>query len=145
MKKKDMGDAVVKVTANFMVPLIMIFAIYVQMHGEITPGGGFQAGVILASAVILYTLGFGSEKFLKIISIRKLQVFSALGVAIYGTTGIVAMLKDGAFLDYSKIFPRHYIFSQEFGVFAVEFGVGLAVFSVMLVLYFTFLGLQQKE
>lgn len=135
---KNANDVIIKVLANFMVPVIILFAVYVQMHGEITPGGGFQAGVILASGVILYVLAFGDAKFLQVINLQFLRVLSAMGVMIYALTGIVPMLRGGAFLDHSKIFEKNNVFSQEFGVFAVELGVGVTVFSVMLVLYFAF-------
>jgi multicomponent Na+:H+ antiporter subunit B len=127
-----------KVITNLILPIVVIFGIYVQIHGEISPGGGFQAGVILASVVILHSLAFGSNKFLNSININSLQILSALGVLIYLATGMISILKGGNFLDYSIIFPSDYIFSQEFGVFIVEIGVGITVFSVMLVLYFCF-------
>lgn len=121
-----------------MVPLIMLFAIYVQMHGEISPGGGFQAGVILAVSVILYALSFGDAAFLKIINIEDLKVFSTLGVLIYLLTGLLCMLQGGNFLEYSAILANYELFSQELGIFLVELGVGITVFSVTLILYFTF-------
>ena len=52
---------ILKVISKFLVPFIALFAFYVQFHGDFGPGGGFQAGVILASAVILYALIFGLE------------------------------------------------------------------------------------
>lgn len=133
-----MNCIIKKVIAGIMLPIIMIFGIYVQIHGEITPGGGFQAGVILASGVILYSFVFGSERFLKVVSVDYLRVMSAVGVLIYLMTGLVSVLKGGNFLDYSKIFHDSYLFSQKFGVFVAEIGVGITVFSVMLVLYFSF-------
>jgi len=52
---------ILKVISKLLVPFIALFAFYVQFHGDFGPGGGFQAGVILASAVILYALIFGLE------------------------------------------------------------------------------------
>ena len=135
MKSKDI---IIRVMAHLMVPLIMLFAIYIQVHGEISPGGGFQAGVVFASAIILYTLSFSDESFLKIISIDSLQIFAAIGALIYLFTGMISIFVGGNFLDYSLIFTGHEIFSREFGVFIVELGVGITVFSVMLILYFMF-------
>ena len=107
------NDIIIKVVAYFMVPLIMLFAIYVQMHGEITPGGGFQAGVILATAVILYSLAFSDSSFLNIISLENLQIFAAIGVFIYLSTGILCILQGGNLLEYSSIFTSGGIFSNE--------------------------------
>ena len=52
-------NLVLRIGAKMLIPLILMFALYVQFHGEYGPGGGFQAGVIFAAAFILYTLVFG--------------------------------------------------------------------------------------
>ena len=52
---------ILRVVAKILIPLIALFAFYVQFHGDYGPGGGFQAGVILAAAVILYALIFGLD------------------------------------------------------------------------------------
>ena len=55
------NDLVLRVVAKLLIPFILLFALYVQFHGDFGPGGGFQAGVILAAAVIFYGLIFGLE------------------------------------------------------------------------------------
>ena len=52
-------DLILRVVAKLLMPFILLFALYVQFHGDFGPGGGFQAGVILAAAVIFYALIFG--------------------------------------------------------------------------------------
>ena len=52
-------DLILRVVAKLLIPFILLFALYVQFHGDFGPGGGFQAGVILAAAVIFYGLIFG--------------------------------------------------------------------------------------
>ena len=46
-------DPVIRVVAKVLIPAIMLFALYVQFHGDYGPGGGFQAGVIFAAALVL--------------------------------------------------------------------------------------------
>ena len=53
---------ILRVTAKALIPLIFLFGLYVQFHGDFGPGGGFQAGVIFAAAVILYALIFGLDE-----------------------------------------------------------------------------------
>jgi multicomponent Na+:H+ antiporter subunit B len=48
------GDLMLRVIGKLLIPFILLFALYVQFHGDFGPGGGFQAGVILAAAVIFY-------------------------------------------------------------------------------------------
>ena len=57
---------VLRIVSKLLIPFIMLFALYVQFHGDFGPGGGFQAGVILASAFILYGLIFGLENARKV-------------------------------------------------------------------------------
>ena len=53
-------NPVLRVVTKITIPLILLFALYVQFHGDYGPGGGFQAGVIFAAAFILYALVFGT-------------------------------------------------------------------------------------
>ena len=55
-------DLLLRISAKIFIPFIMIFAFYVQFHGDFGPGGGFQAGVIFAASIILYTIIFGAKK-----------------------------------------------------------------------------------
>ena len=50
---------VLRIVAKLLIPLILLFALYVQFHGDFGPGGGFQGGVILGAAFILLALAFG--------------------------------------------------------------------------------------
>ena len=49
-------DPVLNAVTFLMVPFIILFALYIQFHGDYTPGGGFQAGIIIASGIILYSM-----------------------------------------------------------------------------------------
>ena len=55
-------DAVIRVIAKVMIPAVMLFALYVQFHGDYGPGGGFQAGVIFAAAFVLNAMIFGLNR-----------------------------------------------------------------------------------
>ena len=70
-------DLILRVIAKFVIPLIILFALYVQFHGDFGPGGGFQAGVIFGAAFILYALVFGLERAEKIIPAHWLRILAA--------------------------------------------------------------------
>jgi len=128
---------VLHVVSKFLIPFIVMYALYVQLHGEYSPGGGFQAGVILASAFILYALVFGLSNCQKIISLGMLQSLGAIGVLIYAVVGVAGMYLGGEYLNYS-VLSEDPVSGQQLGILLIEVGVGLTVFAVMLMLFFIF-------
>lgn len=130
---------VLRVITKLLIPFILLFALYVQFHGDYGPGGGFQAGVIFAAAFILYTLIYGLDKARQVVQPRVLHSFMALGVLLFGGVGVAALFLGGNYLDYNKLLddPIH---GQHLGIFLIELGVGITVASVMVTLFFTFIG-----
>jgi len=128
-----------RVVAKLLIPLIVLFAFYVQFHGDFGPGGGFQAGVILAVAFILYALIFGVRVARRVIPSAVSRNLLALGVLIYGGTGIVTLLLGGEFLDYNVLASTVHG-GQHLGIFVVEFGVGMTVAGAMITIFYTFAG-----
>ncbi|MFT7417363.1 MAG: multicomponent Na+:H+ antiporter subunit B, partial [Glaciecola sp.] len=55
------NDLILRVVTKWLSPIIILFALYVQFHGDYSPGGGFQAGVIFSSAILLYALTYGLD------------------------------------------------------------------------------------
>ncbi len=128
---------VLRVIAKLLIPLILIFALYVQFHGDYGPGGGFQAGVIFASAFILYSLVFGVENARSVISFNLLRVLSASGLLLYIFVGIAALISGGNFLDYSVLLSDP-VQGQHLGILIIELGVGMTVATVMMMIFFVF-------
>ena len=129
------SNAILTVGAIWIIPFIILFALYVQFHGDFGPGGGFQAGVIFCSAFVLYTLIFGLEKTMMTISPTALILASITGVLLYGGTGVACMLMGGNFLDYS-VLSKNAQDGQHIGILLVELGVGITVASVMILIFF---------
>lgn len=128
---------VVQVVSKLCIPLILLFAFYVQFHGDFGPGGGFQAGVIFASAFILHGLIFGEARTRLVMSPQVLRFLMSLGVLLYAGTGVVSLVFGGNFLDYS-VLASDPISGQHWGIFAVELGVGMTVTAVMISLFYCF-------
>lgn len=85
---------VLRVVAKLVIPLIILFALYVQFHGDYGPGGGFQAGVIAAAALILYALVFSLPMATQVIKPTLLKALAALGVLIYAGTGVASLFLE---------------------------------------------------
>lgn len=136
-----MAHLILRVMIKLVFAPIIIFALYVQFHGDYGPGGGFQAGVIFASAFILHALGFGLHETKKVLPPKILPWLMVLGFLFYAGTGVATMLLGGNLLDYDVIQPdSHHHAGQHIGILLVEFGVGLAVASTMLTIFYHFAG-----
>ncbi|MEM7586818.1 MAG: DUF4040 domain-containing protein [Acidobacteriota bacterium] len=136
------NDIVLRISAKALIPLIMVFALYVQFHGDYGPGGGFQAGVIWAAAIVLYTLVFGLARAEKIFRRRPLELLVAGGVLLYGAVGVVTMALGGNFLDYDYL-ASDPVAGQHYGILLIELGVGITVAAVMVALFFLFVRRRQ--
>jgi len=131
-------QSIPRVVSKLFIPPILLFALYVQFHGDFGPGGGFQAGVIFAAAVVLYALGFGVEAAKSVVKPRVVEVLVALGVLIYAGTGLVSLYLGSNFLDYGVLDSHDPAQGQHLGIFLVELGVGTTVAAVMITIFFAF-------
>jgi multicomponent Na+:H+ antiporter subunit B len=136
-----MDDRVIlRVGAKMLIPFILLFALYVQFHGDFGPGGGFQAGVIFAAGFILYALVYGLGNALRVLPRWVVYTCAGVGIMIYAGTGVLTLLLGAPhFLDYSVLAhdPEH---GQELGIMLVELGVLVTVFGVMVAIFYAFAG-----
>ena len=133
-------EPVLRVVGKLLIPYMVVFALYVQFHGDFGPGGGFQAGVIFAAALILYALIFGLDAIQAVLPGWVLEIGIALGVLIYGGVGLDSLLREGRFLNYSVLNGHDPTHGQHLGIFLVELGVGITVSSVMTAIFYAFAG-----
>lgn len=130
-------DLVLRVIAKLLIPFILLFALYVQFHGDFGPGGGFQAGVILAAAVIFYALIYGLDTARRVVPERLVETMLAAGVLIYAGVGLAGLFLGGNYLDYF-VLDRDSVVGQHRGIFWVEVGVAVTVSGVMLKIFYMF-------
>ena len=130
-------DLVLRIVAKLLIPYILVFALYVQFHGDFGPGGGFQAGVILAAAIIFYALIYGVETARRVMPDWIVETMLASGVLIYAAVGLAGLFLGGNFLDYF-VLDRDPVLGQHRGIFWVEIGVAVTVSGVMLKIFYMF-------
>jgi multicomponent Na+:H+ antiporter subunit B len=130
---------VLRVVAKLLIPFILLFALYVQFHGDFGPGGGFQAGVILAAAMVFYAIVFGLDNARKVLPDRLVETMVAAGVLLYLGVGVAGPLLGGNFLDYF-VLAADPVAGQHRGIFWIELGVAITVCGVMLKVYYLFAG-----
>lgn len=133
------GDLVLRVVSKLLMPFMLLFALYVQFHGDFGPGGGFQAGVIVAAAIIFYAIIFGLPAARAVVPERVVESMVAGGVLIYAGVGVAGLLLGGNYLDYF-VLDRDPMHGQERGIFWVEAGVLVTVSGVMLKIFYMFAG-----
>ena len=137
-------DIVLRVMAKLLIPFILLFALYVQFHGDLGPGGGFQAGVIVAAAIILHAVVFGLPEARRLLSDNIVESMVAAGVLIYAGVGVLSLLLGGNYLDYS-VLAHDPVHGQHRGIFWIEVGVAVTVAGVMLKIFYMFAGRRRDE
>lgn len=91
-------SSTVRATATLAILLTVVFGFYIGLHGQLTPGGGFQAGVILASVPFLLYVCENTESFRRITSHTAVEVIEALGAGSYVLIGLTGLLIGAPFL-----------------------------------------------
>ncbi len=131
--------AVLRVVTKLLMPFILLFALYVQFHGELGPGGGFQAGVIFAVGFVLYALIFGVKSARRVAPAWVLRTALGAGVLLYAGVGVIGLLLGSTFLDYN-VLSHDPVHGQELGIQLIEGGVGLTVAAAMITIFLVFAG-----
>ena len=132
-------NPVLRIIAKIIIPMILLFALYVQFHGDFGPGGGFQAGVIFAAGLILYGLVFGTEALRSAVPPGALRLLTAFGLLLFAGVGAVTMLAGSDYLAYNAL-AQDPVAGQHLGILIVEFGVGVTVSAVMITIFLAFAG-----
>ncbi len=130
-------DLILRVGAKLVLPFILLFALYVQFHGDYGPGGGFQAGVIAAGMIILYAIIFGVRAAKSVAPPAVVEMMVPMGVVIFAGTGVAAMLLGENFLEYTPFHPD-FLKAHEWGILIVEIGVLVTVSGTMIAMFYAF-------
>lgn len=133
-----------RVVGGLLVPFIVLFGLYVQFHADLGPGGGFQAGALIATGLILYALLEGEGAALRAVSVRVFAAMVAGGTLLFGAVGVAGIALGGNFLDYS-VLSADPIAGQHIGILLIELGVGLTVAGVLLSIFHAFAAREQRR
>ncbi len=131
-------DLITKTVCRILIPFIQLFALYVIAHGDFSPGGGFQGGVIFGTSFILLAIAFNLTASIEKVKEKIIGILCGLGVMIYAGIGALMLFLNGNFLDYGKlsaILPIDPAKVRSIGILGVEIGVGITVMAVMFIIY----------
>jgi len=129
-------NIIVRTITRILIPFIQLYGLYVIMHGDSGPGGGFQGGVILGSSIILYVIVFGVDQGRKIIPEKLSDTLNSIGVLIYAGIGLICMIFGGKYLEYNILPLGSAHFASHIGMLGIEIGVGITVAAVMITIFF---------
>lgn len=130
-------DLILRVGTKMIVPFVLMFALYVQFHGDYGPGGGFPAGVIAAGMVILVAITFGLAAAKQVAPPAMMQRMIPLGVLIFAGVGMGGLMTGRNYLDYSFLSGDPAL-AREIGIILVELGVLVTVAGTMVSLFYAF-------
>src|SRR5690606_17134976 len=96
-ERENMKSLILDTAARFMLPLLILFSLFLLFRGHDAPGGGFSGGLVAASAWALYAIAFGVERADGLLLVRPLYLIAAgLGLAVI--SGVVGLVKGSALL-----------------------------------------------
>jgi len=134
-------DVIVRTIARLMTPFIQLFALYILMHGHATPGGGFQAGVIMAASFILIAIALGLPEAKDRVKQKARLPMESFGPLNFVVIGIICMVCGGYYLQYTKVplLPSPQAVSAIL-ISAVEVGIGVTVMAMVTTIFFSMAG-----
>lgn len=134
--KHRFGSIVLDTAFRVLVPFTLLFGFYVLVHGEYSPGGGFQAGALLAAGVLIARLVQGEEAVYDL-SGNKAVVLAGLGAGLYALIGFITMVFGGKFLEYGRL-PLSVHDPAElhvYGILGIEIGVTIGVMATIIAIF----------
>ncbi len=137
MRMRMSEKVVLRVVSKRFIPFVLLFALYVQFHGDFGPGGGFQAGVIFGAGCILYGLVFGVDALMGVAPMAVVRSIAAGGVLLFALVGVAGLLAGGNYLDYGVLGATP-VAGQHLGIMLIELGVGMTVAAVVVSLFYGF-------
>jgi len=122
------SSVIVRTVVRFAFPVILFFAVaYMMLHGEGSPGGGFQGGAILGASVIVFTLAFGLPESTRRMPLKARIPLESTAMVGFLSMGIIGLAYGVNFLTY--LLPGvHWALAQTIRnlmLTVIEVGIGI--------------------
>ncbi len=129
------GSPILDAACRLLVPFLLLFAVYVVVHGHDSPGGGFQGGTIAAAVIILIRMVRDDDPPW-LLDTKRALICACSGVALFALDGCLDLLFGGNFLDYGALpIPLEESKVRFLGSFVLEVGVGIGVMGTLVLIY----------
>lgn len=144
MKKRR--DSIFIACTNLVLPILLTLGLYIIIHGHLSPGGGFQGGVLIAGAIATIYIGYGSKGINKGINKNTFKVAEDIGALGFIILAFIGLLSSGVFFGniLEKGTPGELLSSGS--IFLMNFAVGFKVFAgVSFLILIMLANLKKKE
>lgn len=138
-------DVILKTVTKLLVAPIQLFGLYVIMHGHISPGGGFQGGVMIASSFILVSLAYGYNRGNEEASKQVRRYLEPFGAFIFGLIAFICILLGANFLHYPAIPLLPDVEMAETAISVVEMGIGVTVTAMIFSMFMAIGGREKND
>ena len=134
--KKGMS-LIVKTITRLTVGLILLFGIYIVLHGHLSPGGGFAGGVIIALCFVHLMLAFGKDTAVRKVSKNLASNLESIGALMFLSIALLGLIKGSFFLNILGKGTPFNLFSSGtilLSNIAISLKVGVGLFAIFLAL-----------
>lgn len=128
-----MRSLILQMSIRYLVPLQLLFSIFLLLGGHQRPGGGFVGGLVAASAFSIYAFAYDVRSARRSLRVEP-RVLIGLGLLMAATSGVLGLILDGEFLvsqwgetEYPGIGQLSTPLLFDSGVYSVVIGVVLLV------------------
>ncbi len=137
-------SVIVKFIVALMFPLIILFGLYVILHGEDTPGGGFQGGTVIAASLILFSIVFGFRHALKKLPPKLREFFENAAPLTFFAVGMLGILAGAEFLSFtfSLLAKNYQLEAARLLLSLIEIGIGIGGAAIFTSFFFS---MQREE
>lgn len=142
MRKKI--ETIIPTSVRCILPIMLVLGIYLIMHGHLSPGGGFQGGVILSGAIVLIYFTNGFKKVFSKFKQGDLKFFESLWAVYFVFLGVVGLLSGASFFTNSLNHGEIGSLFSTGTIFLMNFAVGFKVFAGVTFLILIFISLLKK-
>jgi multicomponent Na+:H+ antiporter subunit B len=137
------SSLIVRVVVQKAMPFILMYGLYIILHGEVSPGGGFQGGVVIGAAYILYTIVFNLKEGQKQAPPSYIALGNTVGPLLFLLAGLWGIIAGYTFLANKVvgIIPHGELGTilASLSMLLINLGIGLAVSSIVVGFFFAFL------
>lgn len=135
MKNRKCKNVIVPTCAALVMPVTLVLGAYIILHGHLSPGGGFQGGVLIAGAIAIFFLAYGREKTLKTFHLSRLSFSEDVGALAFVLFATLGLIYGGSFFAnvvgkgiLGKLFSSGTVFLMNFAVgYKVLAGIGVLI------------------